>query len=81
MPAMQGPNQLTGTLPSSWSTLVNLRNVVFQINPFLSATLPSAWSTFTALSDIFLSGMSQLAGSIHQSWARAAGSIQLHNMG
>jgi hypothetical protein len=61
-------NDLEGTLPSSWSALENLGQLLLHNNMKLTGTLPSTWSTFTRLNSFSMSGH-QLSGGLPPSYS------------
>ena len=59
-------DQLTGTLPSSWSALTQLQRLNLSFNN-LNGTLPGSWSNLIKLQLLVLTG-NLLTGALPESW-------------
>ena len=60
-------NQITGTLPGSWSNLSNLQRINIENNQ-LTGTIPDSWSGLLNLKGLSL-GWNQLTGILPVSWS------------
>jgi hypothetical protein len=63
-----GDNQITGSLPSQWSSWSNLQVLDLQYNE-ITETLPTEWSSMTSLEYLNL-GSNQISGSLPSQWSK-----------
>ncbi|CUG87556.1 GP46-like surface antigen, putative [Bodo saltans] len=74
-------NNITGTLPSSWSSLVNISRLSLCGNLLLSGTLPPEWSSMTNIATLLLYYNPILSGTLPPEWSSMSKLITLYIFG